>query len=265
LPVITRRSCQEFVEIVEETHKNRHVYLPANNFGTLSKFRAKAENERMATFFVTGIDTGIGKTIATGLAARYLHRQGKKVITQKLVQTGQHGSISEDILEHRHLMGTLTSVEDSRGLTCPYSFAYPASPHFAASLEKTVIEPKKLARATEILQNHYDYVLLEGAGGFLVPLAPDLWIGDYIEQRGYPVILVTSGRLGSINHTLLTIEAIRRRNLSLACLVFNQHPPEDEAISNDSLALFRKIFPHVVVLPLVDSDRIPEIDFSCLR
>jgi len=224
----------------------------------------------MTTFFVTGIDTGIGKTFATGLAARYYHRQGKKVITQKLVQTGRERFISADILTHRHLMNILPLTEDvelpqkRRSLTCPYSFAYPASPHLAARLENRTIEPQKITRFTEILQKHYDIVFLEGAGGFLVPLTSDLLIADYIAQQQYPVILVTSGRLGSINHTLLTIEAIRQRNLSLACLVFNQYPPDEETISNDSLELFRRICPHVVLMPQVDKKIILEIDFSCL-
>ena len=225
----------------------------------------------MTTFFITGIDTGIGKTVATGLAARYYHRQGKKVITQKLVQTGREGYISEDILEHRRLMDILTLTEDAelpqknKSLTCPYSFAYPASPHLAARLESRTIEPEKIARFTEILQNHFDILFLEGAGGFLVSLTPNLLIADYVAQHHYPVILVTSGRLGSINHTLLTIEAIRRRNLSLACLVFNQYPPEEETISNDSLEFFRRVCPHVVLMPRVDSKKIPEVDFSCLE
>ena len=217
----------------------------------------------MATFFVTGVDTDIGKTWATGLAARYLHRQGKKVITQKLVQTGQRGDVSEDILEHRRLMGIDPLPEDET-LTCPYLFAYPSSPHLAARLEKRTIEPETITRATETLQNRFDILLLEGAGGFLVPLTPHLLLADYIEQQRYPIILVTSGRLGSINHTLLTVEAIHRRNLSLACMVFNQYPLQDETISNDSLGLFRQICPNVVVLPFVRTDQIPEVDFSCL-
>jgi dethiobiotin synthetase len=218
----------------------------------------------MATFFITGIDTGIGKTVATGLAARHYHRQGKKVITQKLVQTGQENFISEDILEHRRMMDVPALSEDTESLTCPYSFAYPASPHLSAQLENRTIEPDKISRCAEILQRDYDIVFLEGAGGFFVPLTPDLLTADYIAQRQYPVILVRSGRLGSINHTLLTIEAIRRRNLSLACLVFNQFPPEEETISNDSLELFRRICPNVILMPRVDTNMIPEVDFSCL-
>ena len=229
----------------------------------------------MTTFFITGIDTDIGKTLATGLAARYLHRQGKKVITQKLVQTGQTGSVSEDILEHRRLMGIEPLPEDlpqspanetppSGALTCPYIFTYPSSPHLAAALEKRSVDPAMITRATETLQKKFDILLLEGAGGFLVPLTPQLLLADYIERQQYPVILVTSGRLGSINHTLLTVEAIRRRNLSLACIIFNQYPLQDETISNNSLGLFRQICSNVVVLPCVDAGQLPEVDFSCL-
>jgi len=227
----------------------------------------------MATFFITGIDTDIGKTFATGLAARYFHRQGKKVLTQKLVQTGQCGTISEDILTHRRLMEMEPLPEDlpqslpNGTLTCPYSFAYPASPHLAAELEKRSIEPDTLTHAAETLQKKFDVLLLEGAGGFLVPLTSDLLTADYIAQRRYPVILVTTGRLGSINHTLLTIEAIQQRNLSLACLVFNRYSGReyDETICNNSLEFFRRICPHVVVLPEVLPDRIPDVDFSCLE
>ena len=208
--------------------------------------------------------------MAAGLAARYFHRQGKKVITQKLVQSGQIGSISEDISEHRRLMGISPQPNDlppdsSYGpLTCPYSFEYPASPHLAARLENRTVDPDVLSHATETLQQQYDIVFLEGVGGFMVPLTPFIPTADYIAQRDYPVILVTSGRLGSINHTLLTVEAIKRRNLSLVCLVFNQYPVLDETISKDSLEFFRSLCPQVVLMPQVDSDRIPDVDFSCL-
>jgi len=230
----------------------------------------------MTTFFITGIDTGVGKTWATGMAARFLQQQGKKVITQKLVQTGQDNALSEDIVIHRRLMETAPLPEDfpnsqpdmpdSSGgtLTCPYQFHYPASPHLAARLEGRTIEPEKITQCTAMLQKRYDFVLLEGAGGFLVPLTPDMLTADYIGDRGYPIILVTSGRLGSINHTLLTIEAVFRRNLSLACLVFNLYPEQDETIASDTFQLFRKLCFNIVVLPRIDTDNIAKVDYHSL-
>ena len=239
-------------------------------------------------FFITGIDTEIGKTQTTGLLARHFLQRQKTVITQKLAQTGQNNAatcngickVSEDIAEHRRLMGVSALPEDrplgdrDGTLTCPYSFAYPASPHLAARLEQQEIDPARLDQSTAILRERYDVVLLEGAGGFLVPLTPDFLQADYIAQRRYPVILVTSGRLGSINHTILTIEAIRRRDLPLACLVFNRHTPnqradQDDVISNDSLTLFRRLCPDVVIVPRMIQDQmiqdqVPDVDFSCL-
>ena len=82
---------------------------------------------------VSGIDTGIGKTYATGLIAKALLRQGKAVITQKIVQTGCEG-VAEDILKHRHLMGIGLQDVDREGLTSPYVFRYPASPHLSGRM-----------------------------------------------------------------------------------------------------------------------------------
>ena len=93
----------------------------------------------MPTIAITGIDTGVGKTLITGLFARHLRAAGHSVITQKLVQTGCAG-MSEDILLHRRLMGIDLTDADRQGITCPYVFALPASPHLAASAEGRVID-----------------------------------------------------------------------------------------------------------------------------
>lgn len=188
-------------------------------------------------FCITGIDTDIGKTVATGLIGRYLVDQGRRVITQKAVQTGCRG-MSEDILRHRQLMGNGILEEDRQGLTCPYVFATPCSPHLAASLEGKVIDPEEIDRATEMLRAHYDVVLLEGAGGLLVPLTEDTTFLDYLEKRMYPLILVSSPRLGSINHTLSALEILKGRGMHLCGIVYNCFQESDERISEDSAAVF---------------------------
>ena len=169
---------------------------------------------------ISAIDTGVGKTFATGLLAKALLQQGRKVITQKIVQTGCDG-IAEDILEHRRLMGIDVQDVDREGLTCPYVFRFPASPHLAARMEGKAIDLLQIRRATFALQKAYEVVLMEGVGGLLVPLATDLLFADYIASAGYGLLLVTTPRLGSINHTLLSIEACAKRGIALRGIIYN--------------------------------------------
>ena len=158
----------------------------------------------MGIFFVTGIDTGIGKSVATGLMARYLAQRGRTVITQKFVQTGCQGPVAEDIAVHRRLMGTGLFDVDRDGTTCPACFAFPASPRLAARLENRVVDTAVIDRATARLAAKFEHVLVEGVGGVMVPLTESLTVLDYVAQRRCPMIVVGSLRLGSINHTLLT-------------------------------------------------------------
>lgn len=223
----------------------------------------------MAITFITGIDTGIGKSFATGLLARYLRAGGKSVITQKLVQTGTSGE-PEDITIHRALMGIGLTEDDARGLTCPYRFKFPASPHLAAKMESASIHAEALSASADLLAERYDHVLIEGAGGICVPLDGDFTILDYVGMRRYPVIIVTSSRLGSINHTLMTLEMLKSRGLDVAGMIYNLYPPEDETITADSRELFSRFLaargypPAIADLPVVDMKNIPDIDFSCI-
>ena len=187
---------------------------------------------------ISGIDTGIGKTFVTGLLASALLQQGKKIITQKIVQTGCEG-IAEDILEHRRLMGIEVQDADREGLTCPCVFRYPASPHLSAALEGTRIDLHHIRSSTLALQQRYDLVLLEGVGGLLVPLAPDLLFADYIRDAGYGLLLVTSPRLGSINHTLLSIEACVNRGIVIQGVIYNHVQHADKLIADDTREVIR--------------------------
>jgi dethiobiotin synthetase len=218
----------------------------------------------MSVYFITGIDTDTGKTFATGMAARHLRRQGKNVITQKLAQTGQGAAVSEDIALHRRLMNIELLPEDTQEITCPYCFSFPASPSLAAELAGQRVAPEVITRSTETLLQRFDTVLLEGAGGFLVPLTQELLIADYIAQHNYPVILITSGKLGGINHTLLTVESIRHRNIPLAGIVFNHYPPVDVVLRQEALKVFRRHCSNIVEMPVVDLNNITEVDFSPL-
>lgn len=188
---------------------------------------------------VVGIDTDIGKTVATGLLGRYLLGQGKRVITQKPVQTGCLG-LADDILVHRRLMGQELQPEDHQGVTCSYVFAKACSPHLAAALAGQVIDPAVIRQATRTLAERYEMVLLEGAGGLHVPFTEDLTFLDYLEQEGWPLIVVSSPRLGSINHTLSTLELARHRGLRVLGIIYNRYQESDPVIAEDSARIFSK-------------------------
>ena len=185
-------------------------------------------------YFISGIDTDAGKSYATGFLARELNRKGQRTITQKFIQTGNTGH-SEDIDQHRRIMGIAPTDDDREGLTMPEIFSYPCSPHLASRIDGRPIDFDKIKRATEELSRRYDVVLLEGAGGLMVPLTDELLTIDYIAQKGYPLLFVTSGKLGSINHTLLSLEAIKNRGIKLDTVLYNLYPTvEDRTIQEDT-------------------------------
>lgn len=218
-------------------------------------------------FFVSGIDTNIGKTYATGILAASLERQGKSVITQKMIQTGCE-AVSEDIEMHRRLQGIPFTEDDKDGTTCPYVFTYPCSPHMAAEKDGLTIDPQVITEATLKLQERYEFVLLEGAGGLMVPIDRKQTTIDYVKQCGYPVLLVTSGRLGSINHTLLNLFACRRYGIRVEALVFNEYPVEDALITAGTVEYLRgyldEFHPetHWISLPDAMDDQVLSLDLS---
>lgn len=187
--------------------------------------------KHLKTYFITGIDTDAGKTWVTGAFARYLKDRGYSVVTQKIAQTGCVGS-SEDIERHRQIMGSEALPEDSEGLTCPFIFTVPCSPHLAAEIDGTEIDPRKISVARRELEKRYQYVLCEGVGGLCVPLNRREYLVDWLAGEGLPVVLVCSGKLGSINHTVMSLEICRSRGLDVVAVVYNYYPdvlPEIEA------------------------------------
>lgn len=219
-------------------------------------------------YFVSGIDTGVGKTMATGLMARNLAASGRDVITVKMVQTGNEG-FSEDLAAHRAICGGVAFPEDSSGLTAPQIFRFPSSPMLAASLEGSSVDLDAIARAVGRCAEGHEIVLVEGAGGLDVPLAEGVLSVDFAASRGWPLVLVACGRLGSINHTLLSLEAARSRGMKVAGVVWNWCEGADPVIDADAVETTRRYlarwgFPDVVVrVPRFSPEGpYPEVDFS---
>ncbi len=190
-------------------------------------------------YCVSGIDTDIGKTIATGLLAKSCQEKGVRTITQKIVQTGCTG-LSEDILRHREIMEMELQQVDLNGCTCPYVFSVPCSPHLAAKLDNQTIDCNVIRSATASLLQQFELVFLEGVGGLFVPLNEEETFIDYLEKESYPLILVSSSRLGSINHTLSALTLARLRNIEVIAILYNLFAGTDPRIERDSREVFSR-------------------------
>lgn len=202
-------------------------------------------------YFISGIDTDAGKSYVTGWLAREYMSRGLSVATQKFIQTG-NSLYSEDIELHRAVMGTGLLPEDTDHTTAPVIFSYPASAQLAARIDNREIDLSAIDRSTEILASRYDVVLVEGAGGLMVPVTDDFLTIDYVTTRHLPLMLVTNGVLGSINHTILSLEAIASRGIELKALVYNEHFDSDPVIADDTRGFLSRYlhrhFPHAEMI-----------------
>jgi dethiobiotin synthetase len=184
--------------------------------------------------FITGTDTDVGKTLVTGLLAQYLLKQARSVITQKWVQSGCVG-FPEDIDTHLSLMGrTRESIVAYQEAVCPYVFALPASAHLAAEVESRSIDLAVIKQAYEQLEAQFDSVLVEGMGGALVPYSRKALLLDLVAELDLPVLIVAKNKLGAINHTLLTVEALQSRGITISGIIFNGPEHEPDPISQDN-------------------------------
>ena len=202
----------------------------------------------MKSVFVTGTDTGVGKTVVAGLLARYLREQGCRAITQKWVQTGTR-DCPRDIPVHLELMGVERgAIERYERDVNPYAFELAGSPHLAAACEGARIDARKIVSSFRRLEEEFDAVIVEGAGGVLVPLSRRKLLVDVVERLGLPVVVVAANKLGAINHTLLTVEALRARNVGVLGIVFNTlDRQQDEVVVQDNPDIV-KAFARVPIL-----------------
>ncbi len=173
------------------------------------------------SIFIAGTDTGVGKTMVTGMLADYLLENDRTVITQKWIQVGC-GRLPRDIDTHLKLMKRRREdFEKYLPLMTPYLFKLAASPHLAARRDKRSISVDRIKRSFASLTKDFDTVLVEGTGGVLVPVNETMLLIDIVRELGLPVLLVAGNKLGAINHTLLSIEALRSRGIKVAGLIFN--------------------------------------------
>jgi dethiobiotin synthetase len=167
--------------------------------------------------FVTGTDTGVGKTeVACGLL-RAWRASGRDVAAMKPAQSGVEPGTPSDA----ELLAAAAGTGDPADLVCPYSFAAPLAPAVAARLAGVEIDLARILAAARALASGHDALLVEGAGGLLVPLTARETYADLAVALGYPVLVVARTGLGTVNHAALTVEALRSRGLTVVGVVLN--------------------------------------------
>ncbi len=194
----------------------------------------------MRSIFITGTDTGVGKTFVSALLLNFLRQEGIAAGYQKWVSTGDEDQ-SADLqycLRNAGIAMDSALVE----LQVPYRFRFPASPHLAASLEKREIDADSIVAKYKELGKYYDILVVEGVGGLLVPLRKDLLLADLLARLRLQTLVVSRSGLGTINHTLLTLEALRKRQIPVLGVVFSDaSPDEDELIVLDNMRTISKL------------------------
>lgn len=192
-------------------------------------------NRKLHGLFVTGTNTGVGKTYVTCQIIRQLVSAGIRVGAYKPVCSGAEprpdGDLAwEDISRLSRALGG-THPDDR---ICPQRFLAPLAPPLAAAREDRSVSWEGLWKGLAAWAGCADYLLVEGAGGFLCPLTDDTDFGDFATQLGWPVLVVAGRGLGTINHTLLTLEAVRARGLSVAGVVLNSPSADDADLSTEA-------------------------------
>lgn len=174
----------------------------------------------MQSLFVSGTDTGVGKTFVSAALARGLRARGTRIGVMKPIETGVPETGPLDALALREAAG----VSDDLDLICPLQYRLPATPEAAARAEGRDLSPASVARIEETfatLNHRYDGLLVEGAGGLLVPILGELKMVDLAAKLRLPILLVARTQLGTINHTLLSLEACAQHGASVLGVVLS--------------------------------------------
>jgi dethiobiotin synthetase len=202
--------------------------------------------------FVTATDTGVGKTVLAAAICAALAEQGKKVAAFKPVVTGTDEEPDEWPRDHE-LLARVATIRQKPSDVTPLSFGPAVSPHLAAEMAGDTIEPHELAAAARGAGEDTDALICEGVGGLLVPLTPGYLVRDLAVELDLPLVIAARPGLGTINHTLLTIEAARAVGLDVAGVVMTPWPADpDQMVKSNRDTIER--FGNVSVSGLAETD-----------
>ncbi len=206
-------------------------------------------------FFITGTGTGIGKTFVTALLAHAFLERGFSTGIQKWVSTGNRETAEDLDFIRSRVPGIEKQAVSVSCMQAVYCLEFPASPHLAAEKEDVSILPEKILDNFQHLKGQFDILMVEGAGGLMVPVTRDVLLIDILKESGMPAVVVAASGLGTINHTLLSLEALERRGIPCAGVVLNSQGwdtsfEEHADIVEDNARVIEE-FSHVKVLGLL--------------
>lgn len=202
--------------------------------------------------FILGTDTEVGKTFQAALLAKYLVSQGTSVGVYKPAASGQAPSGQSDAERLRAAAGLDCPIE----CVCPQSFLAPLAPPVAAAQEGKVVDEQLLSEGATWWSGRCEFLIVEGAGGALSPISSSMTVLDLATSLKFPIVLIAANRLGVVNHTLLTLEAVRNRQLEIQGIVLNTLPASEGASSTAdfSLQTNRELLQQFITdLPVVES------------
>ncbi len=197
--------------------------------------------------FITGTDTGVGKTFFTCWLQRTWRQAGFSSAVLKPISTGDR----EDGWLLREASGNILSLDEIN----PLHFKEAAAPLFAAQAENRTIDFPVLNNSIQGIAARFSHLAVEGVGGWRVPLAPKREVRDWARDLGFPVVVVARGSLGTLNHTLLTVDSIRDAGLTCAGLVINPGPGESSPDLDLTLRRNVAFLRDFLGLPLLELDR----------
>lgn len=201
-------------------------------------------------FFVTGTDTGIGKTLVAAGLMHAFTRRGARVIGMKPVAAGCESTEQGLYCADLELLKAQANVDVPDAVINPYAFVPPIAPHIAAQQAGQAIDPGHIVQCYGVLASRAEIVVVEGVGGFKVPLTDREDTGDLARLLGLPVVLVVGMRLGCLNHALLAAQAIRAEGLVVAGWVANCIDPDMDMLEENIAALAARLAcPLIGVVP----------------
>ena len=203
----------------------------------------------MRGFFVTGTGTEVGKTVVAAVIARSLVATGARVAVFKPASSGLEDTSEPDHVLLRRAAGSTQADDD----IAPYRYDLPLSPHLGAELAGTQIDPARLHAAARRASGRADFLVVEGVGGLLVPLTLGYLVRDFARELGLPVVIAADPGLGTINHTLLTIEAVRAVGLEVALVVLTPWPADPSTVARSNRETIERLGEvETAVLPTLD-------------